>query len=234
MRIAIISDIHSNLEALKKALELIEKLSIDEIICLGDIVGYGANPNECIELVRRYCTSVIKGNHDAAVLNVSITENFNDQARSAVMWTRAQLTEKNLNYLHQLPLLNTRNDFLFVHSSPCEPSEWEYIFNEFDAMVAFRCFSQKICFIGHSHTPVIFSSTGEYVHRITKDERYIVNVGSVGQPRDLNPQLSFGVFDTDTWRYENIRGPYDVELAVKKILATDLPSMLGHRLLMGM
>lgn len=234
MRIAIISDIHSNLEALTKALEIIDEQSIDEIVCLGDIVGYGANPNECIDIARRRCNTVIKGNHDAAVVDISITENFNDYARSAIIWTRAHLTKENLDYLDHLPLSKEHTDFFLVHSSPCNPSEWEYILREFDALRAFRCFTQKLCFIGHSHIAEIFSLTGRRVSEITKDGRFIVNVGSIGQPRDRNPELCYGIFDSDTWTYENIRNSYDVELTVKKILATELPPALGHRLLVGM
>jgi predicted phosphodiesterase len=232
MRIAIISDIHSNLEALTKAMEIINKQSVDDIICLGDIVGYGANPNECIELVRKHCDAVIKGNHEGAVENISLTEYFTDDARAAVFWTREQLTEKNFDYLLTLPLSHKSDDLLFVHASPCNPAEWHYILDNSDAPVAFRCFSELICFIGHTHTPAIFS-TDRQSKRITKEERSIINVGSIGQPRDRNTDLSFGIFDTCAWTYENIRSPYDVELTVKKILATDLPSGLGYRLLMG-
>jgi predicted phosphodiesterase len=232
MRIAIISDIHSNLEALTKAMELIDQHSIDEIICLGDIVGYGANPNECIELVRQRCSAVIKGNHEHAVEDSSLTEYFTDDARAAIFWTRKQLTEKNFNYLLALPLFHKTDDLLFVHASPCHPAEWHYILDTSHACAAFRCFSELICFIGHTHTPVIYS-TGGQVRRITKEERSIINVGSIGQPRDRNSDLSFGIFDTGTWKYENIRSPYDMQTAARKILKTTLPPKLGQRLFMG-
>ncbi len=232
MRIAVISDIHSNLEALTKAIEIIDQQCVDEIICLGDIVGYGANPNECIELVRQRCSAVIKGNHEDAVENISLTEYFTDDARGAVFWTRKHLTEKNFDYLRTLPLVHKTGDLLFVHASPCNPTEWHYILNNSDASAAFRCFSESLCFIGHTHMPMIFSTIGR-VPGITKEERYLINVGSIGQPRDRNTQLSFGVFDAYTWTYENIRAPYDVEATVQKISNTDLPARLGQRLLMG-
>jgi predicted phosphodiesterase len=232
MRIAIISDIHSNLEALTKAIEVIDRHSIDEIICLGDIVGYGANPNECVELVRQRCSAVIKGNHEDAVENISLTEYFTNDARDAVFWTRNQLTEKNFDYLLTLPFSHKMDNLLFVHASPCNPAEWPYILDNSDASDAFHCFSELICFIGHTHTPIIFS-TGGWISRITKEERSIINVGSIGQPRDRNPNLSFGIFDTGTWVYENIRSPYDMQTAAQKILKTTLPPKLGQRLLMG-
>ena len=205
---------------------------MDTIVCLGDIVGYGANPNECVELVRQRCDIVIKGNHEDAVLDINTAEKFTDNARSAIVWTLNEITEENLAYLRSLSLVHRSSDALFVHASPCEPAEWNYIFEEDTAAHTFNCFSESLCFIGHTHMPAIFSING-YASVITRDERYLVNVGSIGQPRDRNTQLSFGLLDTDTWKYENIRSRYDVETAVKKILNTDLPARLGQRLLMG-
>jgi predicted phosphodiesterase len=232
MRIAVISDIHSNLEALVKSLEVIDTLSIDQIVCLGDIVGYGANPNECVELVRRRCTMVVKGNHEDAVENISMTEYFTDDARSAIFWTRTQLSEQNLEYLCALPLSHNAGNLCFVHASPCAPAEWEYILDQADASKALLCFSEQLCFIGHTHIPTIFSVSGR-LRKIVKEERAIINVGSVGQPRDRNTDLSFGVFDTDAWTYDNIRSPYDMETAAAKILNTTLPKRLGQRLFLG-
>jgi putative phosphoesterase len=233
MKYAIISDIHSNLEALTKALEIIDQRSVDEIICLGDIVGYCANPNECIALIRQRCSTVIKGNHDEALLNESITTHFTKDARSAIVWTRKQINEEHISYLRTLPFSIKKENVLFVHASPCYPEQWKYIFEEITAANAFQCFSEALCFIGHTHTPAIFSTAGR-VNMITKDKRYLVNVGSVGQPRDRIADLSFSIFDTDTWSYENIRSPYDVEAAVHKILNSELPPALGHRLYIGM
>jgi predicted phosphodiesterase len=232
MQIAVISDIHSNLEALTKALEIIDQRSIENIVCAGDIVGYGANPNECIEIVRKRCSAVIKGNHDEAVLNNGIADDFTADARSAILWTCNQLRQENIGYLRTLPLSYSGPDIFLVHSSPCNPSAWRYIFDEYSAAEAFRCFSEPICFIGHTHYPAIFSS-GRQKKGINRGERYLINCGSIGQPRDRNPHLSFGIFDTDKWSYENIRSAYDVETAAQKILKTGLPPMLGHRLLMG-
>jgi predicted phosphodiesterase len=232
MRYAFISDIHSNLEALTKALEIIDDRSADKIICLGDIVGYGANPNECIELVRLRCSTVIRGNHDEAILDVSIAERFTEDARSAILWTCRHIGEENISYLRTLPLSDKKEDILLVHSSPCHPQEWEYILDEDTAVHALHCYSETLCFIGHTHTPAIFS-TGGRVKSLIRGNRYLVNVGSIGQPRDHRTDLSFGFFDTETWEYENIRSSYDVAGTVQKIFNSDLPPRLGHRLLLG-
>ena len=232
MKYAIISDIHSNLEALTKALEIIDQRSVDEIICLGDIVGYGANPNECLALIRQECSNVIRGNHDEALFNESMTIRFTEDARSAIEWTRKRISEENISYLRTLPLSIKKDDLFFVHASPCYPEQWKYILEDHAAAIALQCFSESLCFIGHTHAPAMFSSAGQ-VFSITKDEHYLVNVGSVGQPRDRITDLSFGIFDADTWSYENIRSPYDVETAVRKILNSGLPPRLGQRLLKG-
>jgi predicted phosphodiesterase len=233
MRIAIISDIHSNLEALTKALEIIDKISVNEIICLGDIIGYGANPNECVELVHQHCKIVIKGNHEDAINNLELVEHFTDNARKAIAWTRNQLTKENVNYLQGLPLSIKKENLMFVHATPCDPKSWDYILDKNTAVRSFQCFSESLCFIGHTHTPEIFSAYGRTA-AISKEERYLINIGSIGQPRDRNPNLSFGLLDTELWKYENIRAPYDVETAVLKILRADLPPRLGHRLLTGL
>ncbi len=232
MKYAIISDIHSNLEALTKALEIIDQRSVDEIICLGDIVGYGANPNECLALIRQGCSIVIKGNHDEALLNESITAHFTEDARLAIVWTRKRINEENISYLRTLSLSMEKDDLLFAHASPCYPEQWKYILEDTAAANALHCFSNPLCFIGHTHVPALFSAAGR-VHSIMQGERFLVNVGSIGQPRDGNIDLSFGIFDTHNWSYENIRNPYDVETAARKILDSELPPRLGQRLLTG-
>jgi len=234
MRIAIISDIHSNLEALTKALEIIDTKNIDEIVCLGDIVGYGANPNECVEIIKKRAKYVVMGNHDFAVA-VDPTElvYFNSYARESDLWTRSVLTEENLEFLRSLPFTISIKNLLFVHSSPAQPREWEYIFTEAQAKVQFKYFTEKICFIGHSHLPGIFPETGLYNGKIDKNNRYIINVGSIGQPRDGDWRLSFGIFDTDTWTYENIRSEYEVDKASLKILQNGLPDFLARRIIIG-
>lgn len=232
MRLGVISDIHSNLEALTTTLEILQTENVDEVICIGDIVGYGANPNECIDLVRRHCSVGLLGNHDLAAADLRHAEYFTSLARAAIEWTSRTLTPEGREFLRGLPYTAVREDLLFVHASPEEPGEWNYIISAMDARGAFRHFSEKICFVGHSHVPGVYAETGSH-REVGPDDRFIVNVGSVGQPRDGNPQLSFGIFDTGTWTYRNIRKEYDVRGAGKKILNAGLPSALAQRLVQG-
>lgn len=233
MRLAIISDIHANLEALTAALEFIDRQKVDRIVCLGDIVGYGANPRECLRLVRERCQMIIIGNHDLAAVKPEKAEDFNTTARIAAHWTNGILSEEEKAYLARLPYTATLGEIFFVHASPYEPEEFYYVLSTRDAIEAMRSFTQRLCFIGHSHVPGMFSEQSR-VTAIDAKERYLINVGSVGQPRDGNPQLSFGLLDTEKWKYENIRLSYDVETAARKILAAGLPPVLGERLMVGM
>jgi predicted phosphodiesterase len=233
MKYAIISDIHSNLEALTKALSIIDEKNVDEIVCLGDVVGYGANPNECIEVVRSRCSSVVLGNHDAAALNPSLAHDFNAIAKRAITWTAEQLTDESRAFISSLPLVERWKEILFVHSSPYLPQEWEYIQDVDDAYSALRHFEEKICFIGHTHIPGIFSQRGR-AKSISADEKYLINVGSIGQPRDGNPMLAFGIFDSTAWEYELIRSEYNIQQAAEQIYQTTLPEELGNRLMYGM
>ncbi len=232
MRLAILSDIHSNLEALTSALRLIDNEAVDHVVCLGDIVGYGADPDACVRLVRERCDVVVQGNHDAAVVTTSVADSFTVNARTAVFWTRNHISEENLSYLHSLPLHRTLSDILFVHASPCDPEQWPYIVDEQDARAVFGCFTEKICFVGHSHFPGVYDPQGR-IASPRRNGRTLVNVGSVGQPRDRDPRLSFGLFDTEEWTYHNVRAVYDVDTAARKILEADLPRALANRLFVG-
>ncbi|HEY6953239.1 MAG TPA: metallophosphoesterase family protein [Bacteroidota bacterium] len=233
MRFAIISDLHSNLEALQKALELIDQESVQEIVCLGDIVGYGADPNECVNLVRSRCRIVLRGNHDAAAVNPLNAESFTRNARIAAEWTRQQLSPENRRYLEGLPYTASRDGILFVHASPYQPESWFYVLSEEDLESAFQNFSEQLCFIGHSHFPGIFSEEGP-AKTVSRGLRYLINVGSIGQPRDGNAKLSFGIFDTERWEYRNIRSEYPIQIAAEKIIRAGLPRALADRLPLGM
>ena len=233
MKYAIISDIHANLEALKKAMSIIDEKRVDEIICLGDVVGYGANPNECVDIVRRLCSAVVLGNHDEAALDPAGPHDFNPIAQKAIEWTAQQLTEENRSFLSSRPMWVKKEGIRLVHSSPRSPELWDYVVNAEDAVEAFRHFEEKICFIGHTHVPGIFSHHGR-AKSISAIEQYLVNVGSVGQPRDGNPMLAFGIFDSTAWEYELIRSVYDIQVAADKILDAGLPRELGYRLMYGM
>jgi predicted phosphodiesterase len=234
MKYAIISDIHSNLEALQKAFEIIDDEKIDEIICLGDIVGYGANPNECVDLVSSRCSTIILGNHDAAVLHPLLFDDyFNPLALKALQWTSEQLTDDSKELLSSLPMVERKGDILFVHSSPSSPELWDYIVDNDAAASAIQNFDQRLCFIGHTHIPGIFSRNGR-VKSITREERFLINVGSIGQPRDRNPMLAFGIFDSSAWEYRLVRSEYNIQQAADKIYKAGLPQELGVRLLFGM
>ncbi|HLX13420.1 MAG TPA: metallophosphoesterase family protein, partial [Bacteroidota bacterium] len=215
MKIAIVSDIHANIEALNKALEIVKTKGADEIVCLGDTVGYGASPNECVELIRATTDHVLLGNHDAAALDARVAEDFNPYAKSSAEWTALTLIEDHKKWMRKLPYTLEIGGVLFVHSSPYEPQEWHYILSPADAQFNFNYFAQPICFLGHSHVPGVFSDD-IWTKSVMRDKRFIVNVGSVGQPRDNDPRLSFGIFDTDTWEYENVRSAYDVKTASEK------------------
>jgi len=233
MRFAIISDIHSNLEALTRALELVDQESIHDVICLGDIVGYGANPNECVSLVQSRCRIALRGNHDSAAVDLSVAESFTKNARIAAEWTGRQLSDSSRRYLEALPYTYRAEEILFVHSSPYEPEAWYYVLSEEDLEAAFESFTERICFIGHSHFPGIFSEEGPAI-AVNRSERYVVNVGSIGQPRDGNAKLSFGIFDTEGWVYRNIRSEYPIRVAAEKIIRAGLPRALADRLMLGM
>ncbi|MCX6137840.1 MAG: metallophosphoesterase family protein [Ignavibacteriales bacterium] len=233
MKYAIISDIHANLEALTKALEIIDRHAVDEIVCLGDIVGYGADPNDCTALVQERCSIVVLGNHDAAVFNAAVAADFNLLAKNAIAWTRKTLKEEHRQYLASLPYTHQKESLHFVHASPLSPESFDYILNSHDAADAFHCFDEKLCFIGHTHVPALFARGGK-AKSINCVEQFIVNVGSIGQPRDGNPMLAFGIFDSATWEYQLIRSDYNAQRASEKIIDAGLPQELGFRLLYGM
>ncbi len=232
MRIAIISDIHSNLEALNRAVMEIELEKVDEIVCLGDIVGYGANPNECVDIVKRLTPHVLLGNHDEAAIDLQKTEFFNPFAKIAAEWTGDALTEENRQYLAGLPLTLERSGCFFVHASPVHPEEWNYILTPADAAESFSSMPCDLGFVGHSHVPEVFGED-PWSRNIVKGEKFIVNVGSIGQPRDGNPKLSYGILDTELWNYNNSRLDYDIELAAFKIRKAGLPKNLADRLFVG-
>jgi len=232
MRLAIISDIHSNLEALTEALSVIDENKVQDIVCLGDVVGYGADPHECLELVRSRCRIIIKGNHDDAAVDLAGVEHFSTHARIAVEWTHGQLSKAERIFLKNLPMTAEMDQLFFVHASPFEPGEWIYVLSAIEARQAFRFMRHDVGFIGHSHVPFVVSESGEDAE-VKHGERYLINVGSIGQPRDFNPQLSFGLFDTDAWKYTNVRRTYDTSVAAEKILNAGLPRRLADRLHRG-
>lgn len=232
MRIAVISDIHSNIQALTKALSIIDERAVDAIYCLGDIVGYGGNPNECVDLIRERTSLCVLGNHDLAAIDPAHAEYFSKPGRIAIEWTHNALSPGSLQFLSSLPYTALANPCTLVHAGPLDPEQWQYVLSLQVAKLQFPAFKTQLCFIGHTHVPAV---CGEDLKTfvLKADKRFLINVGSTGQPRDGNPQLSFGLLDTDAWKYENVRANYDIDKAAQSIRGQGLPSTLATRLYQG-
>lgn len=234
MQLAILSDIHSNLEALTRAFEAIERAEVDAVYCLGDVVGYNADPARCVNLVREHCAGVVRGNHDAAVATEEATGALPSDGQQAARHNRRCLSDDQIAYLSSLPLTLTVENCTFVHATPGAPSAWKRLTTYPAAQEQFDHFDTDVCFIGHTHVPAVMADTLG-VLQVRRGHRFLVNVGSVGQPRDQTPKLSFGLFDTETFTYENVRLSYDVDGAAQKIRDADaLPNRLADRLYQGM
>lgn len=226
MKIGILSDIHANLEALKVALMRLEKEHAEQIYCLGDIIGYGANPNECIETVRANCHAAVIGNHDDALIGRTSAHHFNSYARAALDWTARVITAENLEYLKSLPMTYSEHNMLMVHATPADPPGWNYVLHEQDTPPHFAVLPpHTVSFIGHSHIPTRFDG---------EEGRMLINVGSVGQPRDRDPRSCCAIFDTESRKLEWLRESYDVQEAARKIRTVNLPEFLAARLFIGM
>jgi len=232
MKLAIISDIHSNLEALQAVLADIDRHNIDELICLGDVVGYGADPSACLAVVLERCDEVLLGNHDEAAADISKSYTFNPIARAAVHWTYEKLNESERQILEQLPFTTQRDSIFCVHASPQNPEEWNYIIDEYDAHQVFDHFAEKICFVGHSHVAGIYPQFDE-VEPADPNYKCVVNVGSVGQPRDKDPRASWCLIETSSLNLQLFRVEYDIETAARKIRLAGLPFQLAERLHRG-
>jgi predicted phosphodiesterase len=237
-RIGIFSDIHGNLQALETVLRVFEESEqVDRLYCCGDIVGYGGNPNECCDVVRAKGYPTVAGNHDHAALKLTDISYFNEIAKTAIQWTGDVLTPENVEYLRSLPMQIEDEEMLIVHASPKEPEAWNYILTLGDARMNFEYFKQQICFIGHSHQPFIIEYTEGNLScpsnprvSVVEDHRYLVNVGSVGQPRDGNPDASYAIYDRKEQYIEIKRVTYDLDGAKQAILDNSLPPQLADRL----
>jgi predicted phosphodiesterase len=241
MPYAVISDVHANLHALIAVLADIKKRKISEIFFTGDAVGYGPRPNECIDLIKANCKITLAGNHDWAAVGYTDITYFNQYAKHAVAWTTQELSDEHFNSLTNFNLIKSSKDHdaLFVHATPHEPERWSYIFSVEQVEENFARFTQSLCFIGHSHLPVIFelSNSGElFIHKdlVSKNigSRYIVNTGSVGQPRDNDHRSSYGLVYED--RIEIIRVSYNIKKTQAEMKSAGLPEMLINRLSVGM
>jgi predicted phosphodiesterase len=238
MKYMVFSDIHGNLESLRKVLEEAETIQPDMIISLGDVVGYGADPAKCVELVEEYAHIKISGNHDLAAIGLSSSAGFNKHAQKSIQWTSEILNEKQLNALKDYEPIYHHRDCLFAHSSPLSPLNWEYIYNISQAREIFKQSKEKFIFIGHTHIPGIVSynkkgdtkTIQKTFININPEKRYLINTGSVGQPRDGINAGCFTVLDTIKGTINQRRVKYDFAPTQEKILAAGLPGILATRL----
>ena len=239
VRYAILSDIHGNYDAFEAVLEGLSRESIDSIICLGDIVGYGPEPAACLNRVRNTAEYVVAGNHDLAVAEKLNIDGFNLLAREATLWTRDELSTENIEYLASLPLVYHLEGVDIVHGTLCSPELFDYVQTTYDASLSMAHMQAPVCFIGHSHVPIVFVKDEVICYsldsevQIQDDLRVIVNVGSVGQPRDRDPRASCAVYDTDTKVMQLKRYRYDIDAVVAKVKRAGLPVALGERLRVG-
>lgn len=239
MRYAIFGDIHGNLEALQTVVEQLQKDQIDEYLCTGDIVGYGANPEECVELVRELGALCVAGNHDHAATGCLDVSFFNQHARQAAEWTAEHLSEISKEWIQSLSFIEHAPHFVLVHGSLQAPEMFNYIQTVRDAEYSFRMLDKAVCFCGHSHVPLTFFDTDPMTYSLDSTipvdpaGKTIINVGSVGQPRDERPEASYAVYDTHAQSVEVHRVEYDIETAANKISDASLPQALALRLWLG-
>jgi len=244
MRCAIIADIHANLAAFTAVLDDIERRGgVEEVWCLGDVVGYGPDPHQCIELLCQYKNVCVAGNHDWAAIGKMDTSDFNPDAAAACHWTATQLTPEDIKYLDSLPLVVQRGDFTLVHGSPRDPI-WEYLLSTSSAKQNFAYFQSQFCLVGHSHVPLVFecSETGaclvsefpaDTILKLAKN-RLIINPGGVGQPRDGDPRASYAIYDSEARSVTLYRIPYDIGATQARMVEHRLPMRLVVRLSYGM
>jgi diadenosine tetraphosphatase ApaH/serine/threonine PP2A family protein phosphatase len=240
MRYAVLSDVHANLEALRAVLDDCRG-EVDAVLCLGDLVGYGADPIPCVDLLARDAAALVAGNHEHGVTGQLSLGWFNRFARAAAEWTAERLDDDHRAYLGSLPLTAVVADATLVHASPDRPAEWEYLTSAEDGFRAFAAFPTRLCFVGHSHQAGYWSlgsagrsrRTGAVDLALENGRRYLVNVGSVGQPRDRDPRACYAIWDAEARRIAMRRVSYDVAAAQRKIIAAGLPRFLADRLRSG-
>jgi predicted phosphodiesterase len=240
MKYGILGDIHANLEALEAVVEEMGKHGVEKYVSVGDLVGYGANPVECIDLVRNQLKAVVTaGNHDFAAVDKLNIDFFNAYARESALWTRKTLPEEHKQYIRSLKLVEYCDNFTVVHSTLYSPELFEYIQTSYDAHLSFEQQTTPLSFMGHSHVPVNFfkrknvSFNMDTEVKLDETTKIMVNVGSIGQPRDENPDAVCVVYDSDEGLIRVTRVRYDVEKAAKKIISSGLPEILAERLKYG-
>lgn len=239
MRLLIISDIHANLTAFETVMEDAQK-DWDYVWCLGDVVGYGPDPNECVDLLKTLPHLCLAGNHDWAALGRLDVRTFNPDARKAVQWTQDSLTPESVAFLEALPVAFVIGDYTLVHASPREPV-WEYILEPLVAALNFPHFETPYCLVGHTHQPVVYELVNDSgdteaispTYRLPRQlngRRQIINPGSVGQPRDANPEAAYALLDLESNVFEHRRIPYDIKSVQERMRKADMPERLITRL----
>ena len=234
-----ISDIHGNLEGLQACVDELGKRGVDEYWCLGDVVGYMANPRECVKLVRDLGARVVAGNHDHAAIGKTSTEYFNKYAKTAIEWTVEHLTDDEVEYLSSLPLVLESEHFTAVHATLEQPEEWNYVRGAFEAHRNLELSERPIIFYGHSHVPIWFQDDRgcRYYYdlqvKLKEGSKYMINVGSSGQPRDGDSRAACAVYDTEAGEVEIIRLEYDIAATQAKVTEAGLPAVLAVRLERG-
>jgi len=242
MKYAVISDIHGNLEALNAVFKDIKRRRADVTVCLGDIVGYYPNPRQCVESVSARASLCVAGNHDYAAVERTDTSNFTYFAFSAMEWTKRNITDANRAFLSALPLTAELESMFFAHSSPCDPENFSYVFpdNEYSVVEAFGHLTHPLNFIGHTHWPNIMYQEGERVvllsetsAKVEAGRAYLINVGSVGQPRDFDNRSCYAIYDTEKQTVSLHRVAYNYRVTQKKVRENNLHVFLAERLEKG-
>ncbi len=239
MRYALFGDIHGNLEALQAVMEKTRGLEVNEIYCLGDIVGYGADPEECASIVRDVSAGTVAGNHDHAAIGRLDISYFNQYARDAAIWTQNHLSDETKRWLNELPFVRRTAEFSMVHGSLHHPELFNYVQTLKDAEFNFHAMETMILFLGHSHQPLGFFNTDPMTYTLESTipleagVKTIINIGSVGQPRDEDPRACFAVYDSEKHKIKLHRVEYDIGTAARKIVEAGLPEALALRLSLG-
>ena len=236
MRTAIFGDIHANLEALEAVLADAEGQGVTDFVCLGDVVGYNADPIACLNKIREMNCPTVKGNHDQDASEDHSLDSMNPVAASALQWTREQLDEDQRYWLKRLRMVRQVGNYTIVHSTLDQPVHWNYVTNRFDAMSNFSYQFTQVCFHGHTHVPRVFEKSDKVREvppdtiSIKPDSKYFINAGSVGQPRDGDPRACYAIYDLDAKLIVFRRVDYDISKTQEKIREAGLPEMLAERL----
>ena len=239
MKYAILGDIHANLEALTAVLADAKTQRVSHYACVGDVVGYNANPVECVNRIRELTGAIVRGNHDHYCSHDENLSGFHPLAADAVDWTRKQLPDEMRQFLRQLPLVTRIEGFTLVHSTLDMPDMWGYVFDKLEAEAHFHYQNTAVCFFGHTHVPLAFEKAetvrcGLYTRvKINVGRKYFINVGSVGQPRDGDPRAAYSIYDVLSNQVELRRVSYDFKTTQKKILDAGLPGRVAARLAVG-